>query len=76
MVNNDGRDYLLACLAAIEANHPAKLNSEVLVLDNHSSDGSVEAVQERHPEIELIALKAKTGKAANDSTLLKRARGR
>ncbi len=76
MVNNDGRDYLLACLAAIEANHPAKLNSEVLVLDNHSSDGSVEAVQERHPEVEVIALKAKTGKAANDSTLLKRARGR
>ncbi len=76
MVNNDGRDYLLACLAAIEANHPDKLNSEVLVLDNHSSDGSVEAVQQSFPEVEVVALKAKAGKAANDSTLLKRARGR
>ncbi len=76
MVNNDGRDYLLECLAAIEANHPAKLNSEVLMLDNHSSDGSVEAVQQGFPSVEVIALAAKAGKAANDSTLLKHARGR
>jgi GT2 family glycosyltransferase len=76
VVNNDGRDYLLDCLAAIDANHPAKLSREVLVLDNHSSDGSVEAVQERFPEVEVVALTAKAGKAANDSTLLKKARGR
>jgi len=75
VVNNDGRDYLLDCVAAIEANHPAKLNREVLVLDNFSSDGSVEAVQESFPEAEVITLKAKAGKAANDSALLKRARG-
>ena len=37
VVNNDGRDYLLECLAAIERNHPAKLKSEVLVLDNFST---------------------------------------
>ena len=76
VVNNDGRDYLLDCLAAIDANHPAKLSCEVLVLDNHSSDGSVEAVQQRFPEVEVVALEAKAGKAANDSTLLRRARGR
>lgn len=76
MVNNDGRDYLLACLAAIERNRPSKLNAEVLVLDNHSSDGSVEAVQDRFPEVEVIALEEKAGKAANDTTLLRRARGR
>jgi GT2 family glycosyltransferase len=76
VVNNDGRDYLLDCLAAIEANHPAKLTSEVLVLDNASSDGSVEAVQERFPDVEVIALESKAGKAANDTTLLKRAGGR
>jgi GT2 family glycosyltransferase len=76
VVNNDGRDYLLDCLAAIEANHPAGLNREILVLDNFSSDGSVEAVQENHPEAEVVALKAKEGKAANDTALLKRAKGR
>jgi GT2 family glycosyltransferase len=76
VVNNDGRDYLLDCLAAIDANHPAGLSREVLVLDNHSSDGSVEAVQQRFPEAKVIALEAKAGKAANDSTLLQQADGR
>jgi len=76
VVNNDGRDYLLDCLAAIEKNHPAKLNSEVLVLDNFSSDGSAEAVQQGSPRVEVIAQQVKAGKAANDTTLLKRARGR
>ena len=76
MVNNDGREYLLDCLAAIERNHPAKLNHEVLVLDNFSSDGSVDAVQKAYPTAEVVALAAKQGKAANDTELMKRARGR
>ena len=76
MVNNDGRDFLVDCLAAIERFHPAELSREILVLDNASTDGSVEAVREEFPEAEVIALEAKQGKAANDSLLLERARGR
>lgn len=76
VVNNDGREYLLDCLSAIERYHPPGVSSEVLVLDNHSSDGSVDAVRERHPEATVIGLDRKTGKAENDSTLLKRSRGR
>ena len=76
VVNNDGREYLLACLKAIESFHPRTLSREVLVLDNASSDGSVEAVRERFPAAEVIALDAKQGKAANDSLLLERAQGR
>ena len=76
VVNNDGRDYLMDCLEAIDRFHPAALSREVLVLDNHSSDGSAEAVRERFPEAVVIALEAKQGKAANDSLLLERARGR
>lgn len=76
VVNNDGREYLMACLEAIEAFHPATLGREVLVLDNASSDGSVEAVRERFPEARVIALDSKQGKAANDSLLLESARGR
>jgi len=76
VVNNDGRDYLLDCLAAIDRFHPEGLSRQVLVLDNASSDGSVEAVRERFPEAEVIALEAKQGKAANDSLLLRTASGR
>ena len=76
VVNNDGRDYLLACLAAIDRFHPGSLSREVLVLDNASSDGSVEAVREKFPAAQVIGLEKKQGKAANDSLLLERAGGR
>ena len=76
VVNNDGRDYLMACLAAIDRFHPDGLSREVLVLDNASSDGSVEAVREKFPQAEVIPLEQKQGKAANDSFLLELARGR
>jgi GT2 family glycosyltransferase len=75
-VNTNGRELLLACLAAIERTHPRGVEREVLVLDNASEDGSAEAVQALGGEIRLIALERRTGKAENDSTLLREARGR
>lgn len=76
VVNTNGREYLLACLAAIERTHPAGVEREVLVLDNASDDGSAEAVQALGGEIRLIALERRTGKAENDSTLMREARGK
>jgi GT2 family glycosyltransferase len=48
----------------------------VLVLDNASDDGSAQAVRERFPEARLLALERRSGKAANDSLLLRESRGR
>ena len=76
VVNNDGRDYLLDCLSAIERHHPPGVSHEVLVLDNHSSDGSADAVRREHPEATVIELDRKAGKAENDSNLIRRSRGR
>jgi N-acetylglucosaminyl-diphospho-decaprenol L-rhamnosyltransferase len=76
VVNTNGREYLLACLAAIEATHPAGVEREVLVLDNASEDGSAAAVRALGGGIELIEQPRPTGKAANDSLLMERARGR
>jgi GT2 family glycosyltransferase len=76
VVNTDGREHLLACLDAIARTHPPQVTHEVLVLDNASGDGSAVAVRERHPGARLIALERRTGKAENDSRLLKEARGR
>ncbi len=76
MVNTGGREHLLACLDAIARTHPADLSHEVLVLDNASGDGSVEAVRDRFPEVNLIALERRAGKAENDTRLLRDARGR
>ncbi len=76
VVNTNGREHLLACLAAIVRTHPAGVEHEVLVLDNASEDGSAEAVRALDGEIRLIALERRVGKAENDSTLMREARGR
>jgi GT2 family glycosyltransferase/glycosyltransferase involved in cell wall biosynthesis len=75
VVNTNGRDYLLACLDAIERTHPAGIEHELLVLDNASDDGSVEAVRASRHAARVFALERRTGKAENDSTLLRAARG-
>jgi GT2 family glycosyltransferase len=76
IVNSDGRDYLLACLDAVARTHPPGVEHELLVLDNASNDGSVAAVEASAHDARVIALDRRTGKAENDSTLLRRARGR
>jgi N-acetylglucosaminyl-diphospho-decaprenol L-rhamnosyltransferase len=76
VVNTNGREYLLACLAAIERTHPDGVGHEILVLDNASDDGSAEAVRALDGEIQLIALERRTGKAENDSTLMREAKGK
>ncbi|HEY0392438.1 MAG TPA: glycosyltransferase family 2 protein [Solirubrobacterales bacterium] len=76
VVNTNGREYLLACLAAIERTHPERIEREILVVDNASTDGSAEAVRDLGGEIRLIALERRTGKAENDSTLMREASGR
>jgi N-acetylglucosaminyl-diphospho-decaprenol L-rhamnosyltransferase len=76
VVNTGGRDYLLDCLAAIKRTHPDGVEHELLVLDNASGDGSAEAVRDLHPDVRLIALDRREGKADNDSRLPQEARGR
>ncbi|HEY6550312.1 MAG TPA: glycosyltransferase [Solirubrobacterales bacterium] len=76
VVNTNGREYLLACLDAIERTHPAEVECEILVLDNASTDGSAEAVLARGDASRLIALEQRTGKAENDSLLMREANGR
>jgi N-acetylglucosaminyl-diphospho-decaprenol L-rhamnosyltransferase len=75
VVNTNGREFLLACLDAIERATPPGLEHEILVLDNASDDGSAEAVRGLEREIRLIALDRREGKATNDSRLLREARG-
>ena len=77
VVNTNGRELLMRCLDAVGAQRAELgVNSEVLVLDNCSDDGSAAAVRARGEEVELIELDERRGKALNDSELMQRARGR
>jgi N-acetylglucosaminyl-diphospho-decaprenol L-rhamnosyltransferase len=76
VVNTNGREYLLACLRAIEETHPEGVEREIIVLDNASDDGSADAVRALGGEIRLIELQGRSGKAENDSRLLREAQGR
>jgi N-acetylglucosaminyl-diphospho-decaprenol L-rhamnosyltransferase len=77
VVNTSQRELLLRGLDALASERASlPFASEVLVLDNGSRDDSAQAARE-HPAVdEVIALERRGGKAANDSELLRRARGR
>ena len=77
VVNTQQRDLLVCCLDAIAAEREAlPFETEVLVLDNASQDGSATAAK-RHPVApQVIALDRRRGKGENDTALLQRARGR
>jgi GT2 family glycosyltransferase len=77
VVNTDQRELLVHCLDAIAAERERlDFATEVLVLDNASTDGSAGAAR-RHPTVtEVVALDQRRGKGENDSHLLQRARGR
>ena len=71
IVNTNSRELLLACLETLR-----KASAEVVVLDNASEDGSVDAVRERFPEVRLIAQDFRAGFGANHNTVIRATSGR
>jgi GT2 family glycosyltransferase len=77
IVNTEQRALLERCLDAVARERGSvPFPTEVIVLDNASNDGSAEMAGEHAAVDELIRLERRAGKAANDSTVLERARGR
>lgn len=74
IVNTNGGELLKKCLDAIEAWTPEGIEYETLLLDNASDDGSPKYAEGRE-HVRMIQLTRRTGKAANDSQLLREARG-
>ncbi len=63
--NYNGKHFMEACLESL--NHQTCKDFQILVVDNHSSDGSAAYMKEQHPEIPLISLDENYGfsKAVN-----------
>ncbi len=68
IVSYQTRQMLLDCISSLLATTPKGL-IEVFVWDNHSSDGSAEAVSQAFPQVHLIASKENIGFGAANNRL-------
>ena len=73
VVSYNTREDLLRCLEALRAHTAVAL--ETIVVDNASSDGTVEAVRARFPDVRLIANAANLGFSRANNLGLRAARG-
>jgi GT2 family glycosyltransferase len=70
IINWNGREVLLDCLEAIRAlDHPVR---EIVLVDNGSTDGSVEAVRQGYPEVTLIEQEQNRGVIVSRNVGLRR----
>src|SRR5215216_3167597 len=77
VVNTEQRQLLRYCLDSIARERAAvPFETEVIVLDNASQDGSAGTARSHPATTEVIALEQRRGRGENDTTLLSRARGR
>jgi GT2 family glycosyltransferase len=67
IVSMETRDDVLACLASLQTEQDA----EIVVLDNASTDGTVEAIRERYPDVRVIDQAFRAGFGANNNTLIR-----
>ena len=61
IVNYNVKDLLIQCLRSIYSSDNEAISIEVIVIDNDSSDDSVEAIQELFPQVILIGNKFNAG---------------
>ncbi|MFD1139458.1 glycosyltransferase family 2 protein [Paenibacillus urinalis] len=75
IVNYNTRQLTLDCIASVYESR-MEYAYEIILIDNHSSDGTVEAVAEQFPEVRLIANRENTGFAKANNQGLAIANGR
>ena len=77
IVSWNAKDYLVQCLQKIkESRTDLTITSEVIVVDNDSSDGSPEAVEQDFPEVNLIRSGGNYGFAKGNNIGIEAAQGR
>ncbi|MEP7265102.1 MAG: glycosyltransferase, partial [Bacteroidota bacterium] len=74
IVNYNVQYFLEQCLLSV-ANACKGMDAEVFVVDNNSSDGSVEMVARKFPEVKLIANKDNKGFSAANNQAIREAKG-
>ena len=65
VLNTDRKADTLECLASLHAG--SYRNFRVVLLDNHSADGSIEAVAAAFPDVQIVRLAENRGYAGNNN---------
>jgi hypothetical protein len=65
ILNTNRREDTLAALESLAGNDYD--NQRIIVLDNASNEGSVEAIKERYPAVQVISLEQNLGYAGNNN---------
>lgn len=73
IVNHNGKHHLGTCLAGLQAQTGPSF--EIILVDNASSDGSVEWVRESFPSVMVVAVDSNLGFAAGNNRGATEARG-
>ena len=71
IVSYNTRADLERCLQSLHE-HPPQVSHQIVVVDNASRDGSVEAVRARWPRVTVIALASNVGFAAANNAAIRR----
>jgi GT2 family glycosyltransferase len=75
ILNWNGREFLEKCVpSVVRASAAYGENCEVVVLDNASSDNSIDYLKSNFPQVRILALKEKIGFAAAMNTGIKAAK--
>lgn len=65
ILNTNRRKDTLECLDSLK--HNTYPNHRIIVLDNRSTDGSVTAIREAHPGVQIVELEKNLGYAGNNN---------
>jgi len=74
IVNYNGKEYLKNCFNSIEK-YCSKVNHEIIVVDNLSTDGSQDYIKQNFPYVHLIESKENTGFAKGNNIGVRKAQG-
>ena len=74
IVNYNVKHFLEQCLYSV-LKAAEKVKTEIIVVDNHSADGSVQMVTEKFPQIQLVANEKNLGFSAANNIGIKASTG-
>lgn len=76
IVNWNGKRYLERCLSSLEKNKYKPEKMEIIIVDNNSSDGSVEFVRKFFPDVFVLKLDKNYGFAGGNNRGVRFAKGK